>query len=81
LEDRKKVSRCTTNDPELFISPPILNGYPTPPQLKNASGSNGHEEQDEPHAGKVANLQRMHQEQIQQISVGRTKPKFQINYN
>jgi len=57
LEHSKKVSRCTTDDPELLIPPRILNAETTPTELKNTSCENWDEKENEPHASKVAYLQ------------------------
>lgn len=56
LEDSKEMSWCATNDPELFIPPPVFNTNTTPSQLKNSSSENRNEEENEPHASKVTYL-------------------------
>jgi hypothetical protein len=47
----------TSNNPELFIPPPLVDANTTPPHLEDTSGEYWNEERDEPDTGKVANLQ------------------------
>nr|GLL32037.1 hypothetical protein HannXRQ_Chr01g0031141 [Ipomoea trifida] len=59
LEDRKKMSGRATNNPELFVSPPILDTHTAPPKLQYTSGKNGDEEKNEPRTSVVAYLQKI----------------------
>lgn len=56
LEDGKEMGWCTTNDPELLVSPPVFNTDTTPSKLKYSSSENGDEEENKPHASKVTYL-------------------------
>ena len=56
LEDGEKVGRDTSNDPELFIPPPLVNSNTTPPHLEDTSGKNWNKERNEPNTSEVANL-------------------------
>jgi hypothetical protein len=51
------MRRGTTNDPKLFISPPVLNANTTPSKLQNTSGEDGSKKQDEECPSIIANLQ------------------------
>jgi hypothetical protein len=56
LEDSEEMSRSATNDPELFIPPPILNADTTPTQFKETRGENRDKKENEPHASIVTDL-------------------------
>ena len=56
LEYGKKMGGCTTNNPELFIPPPVFCAHSTPPKLKDWRSKNRDEEEDKPHASNVAYL-------------------------
>ena len=57
LEDSKEMRRDTTNDPKLFVPPPLIDSNATPPHLQDSSSKDGKEEGDEPYACKVTDLQ------------------------
>jgi len=56
LEYGEKMGRDTSNNPELFIPPPLINANTTPPHLEDTSGKNWKKERDKPNTSEVANL-------------------------
>lgn len=59
LDDSEKMGRDTTDDPKLFVPPPLVYADAAPPHLKYAGGKDGEKEGDKPDTCKVTNLQNM----------------------
>uniref|UniRef100_A0A251VT22 Uncharacterized protein n=1 Tax=Helianthus annuus TaxID=4232 RepID=A0A251VT22_HELAN len=50
------MSGSPTDDPKLFVSPPVFDAHATPPELQNSGGENGDKEKNKPHTSIVAYL-------------------------
>ena len=57
LEHGKKMGRNTTDNPKLFVSPPLVDSNTAPPHLKYTGCEDGKKERDKPYTCNVTNLQ------------------------
>jgi hypothetical protein len=51
------MGRNTSDDPELLVSPPVVDGHTTPSHLKDAGDKDADEKRHEPDAGNIGKLQ------------------------